>query len=114
MDTKTVLNKEVLTTNTALTNRFCFLESTKFETVKGSGKLLCLANGYFAGDAYEKNDGSLESISGEAFGIIAGDDNCSYKERKFNISRPTIDEILEHIGSCSDDFGERIERFLNR
>ena len=81
---------------------------SKFDTSNDkSGSVLGLASGYFAGEAWAKNDGSFDSVSGSSFGIVTGDDNSRYCENKRTMSRPTTDEIIEHSDNCCDDFINR-------
>lgn len=63
--------------------------------MKFEGKwLLCIPNGYFAGNAFTKGLDIFEVI-GTSFGIISLDDMGSWKENKHRVYEVTDHEILE-------------------
>ena len=94
--------------------RFVLMDSPEeFETVKGSGLVLGIANGYFAGTAWVKGDDAFEQVSGRSFGIITGDDNGEYRDDKGKMNRVGKKELLEHLQGCCDEFRIRAKRVLD-
>ena len=82
-------------------------------TEDNSGKVLGIAeDGYFASTAWRDSDEAYNNISGTSFGITTGDDNIMYKEDKYKMSRPSLEQVRYMLHKCDENFQKRANKIL--
>ncbi len=96
-------------------NNFVIMEVTKGTPLdmSGEGEILGIATkGYFASEAWIVSDESYRKMSGTSFGVITGDDDIEYCEKRNLMSRPTEEKVKELLPHCCDEFIKRTLKLL--